>query len=62
VKPNADGSVTLRLSHDTKGKMDDTNFLPVPREDFYLLLRMYGGDEDVKVGKFPVPIVNKVKT
>jgi hypothetical protein len=42
VKPNADGTVTLRLSHDTKGKAEDTNFLPVPNEDFYLVLRMYG--------------------
>lgn len=60
VKLNADGSVTLRLSHDTKGKADDTNFLPVPNEDFYLLLRMYGGDEDVQAGKFPVPVVQRV--
>jgi hypothetical protein len=60
VKLNADGNVTLRLSHDTKGKKDDTNFLPVPSEDFYLLLRMYGGDEDVQTGKFPVPVVQRV--
>jgi hypothetical protein len=62
VKPNADGTVTLRLSHDTKGKVEDTNFLPVPNENFYLVLRMYGGDEDVQAGKFPVPIVQKVRT
>jgi hypothetical protein len=61
VKPNADGTVTLRLIHDTKGKAEDTNFLPVPNEDFYLLLRMYGGDEDVQAGKFPVPVVERVK-
>jgi hypothetical protein len=24
------------------------------------LLRMYGGDEDVQAGKFPVPVVQKV--
>ena len=60
VKPNPDGTVTLRLSHDIKGKEEDTNFLPVPNENFYLLLRMYGGDDDVQVGKFPVPVVQKV--
>ena len=60
VKPNADGTVTLRLSHDTRGKAEDSNFLPVPNENFYLLLRMYGGDEDVQAGKFPVPVVQKV--
>ena len=61
VKLNPDGTVTLRLSHDTKGKAEDTNFLPVPNENFYLLLRMYGGDEDIQAGKFPVPTVNKAK-
>jgi hypothetical protein len=61
VKLNPDGTVTLRLSHDTKGKAEDTNFLPVPNENFYLLLRMYGGDEDVQAGKFPVPVVQKAK-
>ena len=60
MKPNADGTVTLRLSHDTRGKAEDSNFLPVPNENFYLLLRMYGGDEDVQAGKFPVPVVQKV--
>ncbi len=30
VKLNADGTVTLRQSSDTKGKAEDTNFLPVP--------------------------------
>jgi hypothetical protein len=60
VKLNPDGTVTLRLSHDTKGNAEDTNFLPVPNEHFYLLLRMYGGDEDIQAGKFPVPAVQKV--
>jgi hypothetical protein len=60
VAPNADGTVTLRLSHDTKGKAQNTNFLPVPNENFYLLLRMYGGDEGVQAAQFPVPVVQKV--
>jgi hypothetical protein len=60
VKPNPDGTVTLRLSHDIKGKEEDTNFLPVPNDNFYLLLRMYGGDADIQAGKFPVPVVLKV--
>lgn len=60
VKPNPDGTVTLRLSHETTGKAEDTNFMPVPNEDFYLVFRMYGGDEDIQAGKFPVPMVQKV--
>jgi len=60
VKLNPDGTVTLRLGHDTQGKAEDSNFLPVPNENFYLVLRMYGGDEDVQAGKFPVPMLQKV--
>jgi hypothetical protein len=60
VKLNADGTVTLRQSSDTKGKAEDTNFLPVPNENFYMLFRMYGGDEQIQAGKFPVPVVQKV--
>jgi hypothetical protein len=60
VKLNADGTVTIYLSSNTKGKAEDTNFLPVPKEPFYLLLRMYGGDADIQRGRFPVPVVRKV--
>ena len=60
VKLNPDGTVTLHLSNDTRGKAEDTNFLPIPNEDFYMLLRMYGGDEQIQAGKFPVPVVQKI--
>jgi hypothetical protein len=60
VKADADGTVTLRLSSDCEGKADDSHFLPVPREPFYLILRMYGGDESIQNGKFPLPVVKKV--
>lgn len=60
VKPNADGTVTLNLSSKTEGKEADANFLPVPKEDFYLVLRMYGGDGDIQAGRFPAPVVEKV--
>jgi hypothetical protein len=60
VKFDADGAVTLRLSSNTDGKADDSNFLPVPTEPFYLILRLYGGDEQIQVGKIEVPVVQKV--
>jgi hypothetical protein len=59
VKLNADGTATIRLSNRTAGKAEDSNFLPVPNEDFYLMLRMYGGDLDIQEGKFPLPVVQK---
>ncbi len=60
VKPNADGTVTIRMSSNTQGRADDSNFLPVPKEKFYLMLRMYGGDENIQMGKFPLPVVQKI--
>jgi hypothetical protein len=59
VALNDDGTVTLRLGHDTAGKQDDSNFLPEPRERFYLVLRMYGGDKEIQEGRFPVPVVER---
>jgi len=60
VTPNEDGTVTLRLSSDTTDKAGDPNFLPVPAEPFYLLIRLYGCDEEIQRGNFDVPIVQRV--
>jgi hypothetical protein len=53
VKLNADGTVARRMAHDKQGRGNDSNFLPVPRENFYLLLRRYGGDSEIQAGRFP---------
>jgi hypothetical protein len=62
LRPDADGTVTLRLGSDTRGKGDDAHFLPVPPEPFYLVLRMYGGDEAIQRGRFPLPVVRRLGT
>jgi len=46
------------MRRQTAGKAEDTNFLPVPDQNFYLMLRMYGG-EAIQAGRFPVPVVQK---
>ncbi len=53
--PSPDGSYEIELGADCTGKADDPNFLPVPAEGFYLILRLYGPDQDTIDGKYKVP-------
>jgi hypothetical protein len=40
-KPNADGSLTLYFQNESPGKALEANWLPAPKGDFILMLRMY---------------------
>ncbi|OED44950.1 hypothetical protein ACH42_06190, partial [Endozoicomonas sp. (ex Bugula neritina AB1)] len=42
LKKNSDGTYTITLGSDTKGRENDSNFLPTPDDEYYLILRMYG--------------------
>ena len=41
LEPNADGSATLYLQHESPGKDKESNWLPAPKDEFILMLRMY---------------------
>ncbi|WP_424821530.1 DUF1254 domain-containing protein [Salinisphaera sp.] len=41
LKTNADGSVTLYFQTDSPGQGKESNWLPAPKGDFILMLRMY---------------------
>jgi hypothetical protein len=41
LKYNADGSVTLYFQNESPGKDKEANWLPAPKGDFILMLRMY---------------------
>jgi hypothetical protein len=41
LKHDADGSVTLYFQNQSPGKDKETNWLPAPKGDFVLMLRMY---------------------
>ena len=41
LKFDADGSLTLYVQHDSPGKDKESNWLPAPKDEFNLVLRLY---------------------
>ena len=51
----SDGSVTLYIQADSPGPDWESNWLPAPREPFYMLLRMYLPDIEALNGQYVIP-------
>lgn len=60
LKINPDGSLTLYLQPDSPGADKETNWLPTPKGDFSLLLRLYGPGKEVVAGDYRMPAVQKL--
>lgn len=61
LKTNADGSVDIYLQHDSPGKDKEANWLPAPKGEFNILLRVYWPKEEMLNGSWEVPAIKKVK-
>jgi hypothetical protein len=61
LKAAADGSTTLYIQADSPGKDKQSNWLPAPKEPFYMLMRMYLPNIEVLNGQYEIPGVVKVK-
>jgi hypothetical protein len=61
LKHGEDGSLTVYLQPDSPGADKESNWLPVPDEPFYLLMRIYGPSESVLSGKWTPPPVERVQ-
>jgi hypothetical protein len=61
MKAGSDGSITIYIQADSPGKDKESNWLPAPKEPFYMLLRMYLPDIEVLNGQYVIPGVVKVK-
>ncbi len=55
LKPSADGSTTIYIQADSPGKDKESNWLPAPKEPFYMLFRMYQPDIEVLNGQYELP-------
>ncbi len=61
LKTGADGSTTIYIQSDSPGKDKESNWLPAPKEPFYMLFRMYQPDIEVLNGQYELPGVVKAK-
>ena len=61
MKPNSDGSITIYIQAESPNKDKESNWLPAPKEPFYMLFRMYQPDIEVLNGKYELPGVERVK-
>jgi hypothetical protein len=61
LKTNADGSTTIYIQAASPDKDKESNWLPAPKEPFYMLFRMYLPDIEVLNGQYELPGVVKAK-
>lgn len=56
-----DGGFTIYIQHDKPTSDKVANWLPAPKEPFYLCLRIYGPEESAMNGDWKPPYIEKVK-
>jgi hypothetical protein len=61
MKLGADGSLDIYLQAEDPGKEKETNWLPVPQEEYFTLLRVYWPEGDFLTGKWRIPDISEVK-
>jgi len=62
-KPNKDGSIDLYIQNESPGKDKEANWLPAPKEEFILMLRLYWPKEkppSIIDGSWKIPPVKEV--
>lgn len=61
LKKNSDGSVTLYIQHESPGKDLESNWLPCPKDLFFMACRCYMPREILKNGSWKSPeiVINK---
>lgn len=61
LKTEKDGSTIIYVQAESPGKDKEANWLPAPKEPFYMLLRMYLPKIEVLNGQYKVPGVERAK-
>lgn len=62
LKLGDDGSLAIYLQHDSPGADKESNWLPAPKEPFYVLMRIYGPSERVLKGGWTPPPLEPVNS
>ena len=61
LKRAADGSITIPIQADPPQGDDAANWLPAPKGNFYVILRLYQPTEETLNGAYQLPQVCKVQ-
>ena len=61
LKPNADGSVDLHIQNESPGADKESNWLPAPEGDFWVVFRTYGPSPQIVEQRWKVPPLEKAK-
>ena len=61
LKRNTDGSLDLYLQSESPGEDNEANWLPAPKGEFNLLLRLYGPKSEVLTGQWNPPPITRVQ-
>jgi hypothetical protein len=59
-KYNSDGSLDLYVQHESPGKDKEVNWLPAPKGQFNLLMRLYAPESEALTGRWNPPPVTRV--
>jgi hypothetical protein len=60
-KYNADGSLDLYFQNDSPGKDKENNWIPAPKGNFNLTMRIYAPRLEALTGKWSPPPVTRVQ-
>jgi hypothetical protein len=60
LHPNADGSVDIYIQHDSPGNDKESNWLPAPKDNFNVILRVYWPKQEMLERRWTPPAIQKV--
>jgi hypothetical protein len=60
-KKAKDGSLTFYIQNESPGKDKETNWLPAPKGDFWVVFRTYGPGKEILEQTWEMPGLMKVK-
>jgi hypothetical protein len=59
LKSNDDGSVTIYIQHESPGPDKESNWLPAPKDEFTLFMRLYFPRKEIMDGTWKMPPVTR---
>jgi len=62
LRPDPDGSVPIRIQHESPGGDGESNWLPAPPDRFRLTLRFYGPRPALRDRSYLLPAVRRLDT